>query len=207
MLKMVTVNAPWCFWHFRRIQARMQESRHVRGCASAWELGGRVDDLLWSSPGRQQHSIILDLPDDTSRENTLSVSCRLAFFCCLLFIIFRAALPRGQVTICILSPCKFSQNCLEYVFFYCFIFLCISFPPTSLLKRELLMVFTPYMSPFADDSAGWCQTETNREQRCTLDKRWKPSEGNERIEGGCIQPIWSACLSFRKKKRSSPDGI
>lgn len=120
-------------------------------CVHACVSRGGVDDLLWSGPGSHQHSIIPDLPDDTSRENTLPVSCRLVFFCCLLFIIFRAALPQGQVTICILFLQVFSK--LSGVFFF-FVFYFSTFFFYLSVKGELLMVFNPYMSPFADDSAG-----------------------------------------------------
>ena len=103
----------------------MREAVHV----CVWAEGG-VDDLLWSGPGRHQHSIIPDLPDDTSRENTLPVSCRLVFFCCLLFIIFRAALPQGQVTICILFLQVFSKlSGVFYFFFLYFIFQRLFFLP------------------------------------------------------------------------------
>lgn len=156
----MTVNTPWCFCHSdnrkaERVRAhvsvcvmREKGCARVRLCARA---EGGVDDLLWSGPGRHQHSIIPDLPDDTSRENTLPVSCRLVFFCCLLFIIFRAALPRGQVTICIRFLQVFSK--LSGVFFFVF-YISAFFLPYPSVKGELLMVFNPYMSPFADDSAG-----------------------------------------------------
>lgn len=161
----MTVNTPWCFCHFDNrnlcvcacVCVRTCVSVcHQRGCARVCMSWGGVDDLLWSSPGRHQHSIIPDLPDDTSRENTLPVSCRLVFFCCLLFIIFRAALPQGQVTICILFLQVFSKLSGVFIFIYFFIFFAF-FQPFFFccsVKGDLLMVFNPYMSPFADDSAG-----------------------------------------------------
>lgn len=163
---MLTANTPWCFCHSKNRRAvfvcvcMCVNVCHERGCARVCmcvraEGWGGVDDLLWSGPGRHQHSIIPDLPDDTSRENTLPVSCRLVFFCCLLFIIFRAALPRGQVTICILFLQVFSKlsGVFFYLYFLYFIFQRFFFFYLS-VKGELLMVFNPYMSPFADDSAG-----------------------------------------------------
>lgn len=158
----MTVNTPWCFCHFdnRNLCVCACVCAHVSVCVireavhvCAWAEGG-VDDLLWSSPGRHQHSIIPDLPDDTSRENTLPVSCRLVFFCCLLFIIFRAALPQGQVTICILFLQVFSKLSGVFIFIYFLHFFFQPFFFCCSVKGDLLMVFNPYMSPFADDSAG-----------------------------------------------------
>ena len=126
----ITTATPRCFCHTddRRIWLCVCACRHICQRAS-WEglcvcaiAEGRVGDLLWSGPGRHQHSIIPDLPDDTSRENTLPVSCRLAFFCCLLFIIFRAASPQGQVTICILFLQVFSKLSRVVVFFFFLLF-------------------------------------------------------------------------------------
>lgn len=62
------------------------------------------------------------------------------------------------------------------------------------------MVFNPYMSPFADDSAGMVSEELT-ESSATLDKRWTPSEGREGIVRGGREPIWSVCLSLKKKKK------
>ena len=161
-LSLTKQNGRVCVCARTRVCARTHVLVHVMSeavCTCVWAEGG-VDDLLWSGPGRHQHSIIPDLPDDTSRENTLPVSCRLVFFCCLLFIIFRAALPQGQVTICVLFLQVFSK--LSGVFFF-FFFFCILFFNAFFfffffsylsVKGELLMVFNPYMSPFADDSAG-----------------------------------------------------
>lgn len=172
-----------------------------RLCTCVHELRGGVDDLLWSSPGRHQHSIIPDLPDDTSRENTLPVSCRLVFFCCLLFIIFRAALPQGQVTICILFLQVFSKLSGVFIFIYLFIFLHFfnHFFSAALLKGICWWFLIPTWVPLQMTLLAWCQKETNREQRYALDKRWIPSEGREGIEGRGKEPIWSACLSFSKK--------
>ena len=190
-----------------RVCARTHVLVHVMSeavCTCVWAEGG-VDDLLWSGPGRHQHSIIPDLPDDTSRENTLPVSCRLVFFCCLLFIIFRAALPRGYVPIFILFLKVFSKWFGVFFFFFFFLYFIFQrlffffFFPTSLLKGSCWWFLIPTWVPLQMTLLAWCQREANREQRYALDKRWIPSEGREGIERRGKEPIWSACLSFSKK--------
>lgn len=134
---------------------------HEALCACVYKLRGGVGEPVRSGPGRHQHSIIPDLPDDTSRENTLPTLCRLAFVSCLLFIIFRAALPRGQVTICILFLQVFSKTVWSF---------CISPPPpTPQLKGSCWWVLIPTWVPLQMTLLAWCQKETNREPRCTLD--------------------------------------